>query len=164
MKRRRRSTQAGEFEDPLKDYTTPQFEDSMEQSLSEETVQALKTTPYSQVAPTTTVEETLRLMAQHDIASVLVTENDRLVGIFSERDVLNKVADRYDQLRNQPVRDIMTPNPVVVYETDSPAKAINLMAEGGFRHVPILDINDKVVGILGPRRITSYLRDHVLGE
>ena len=52
--------------------------------------------------------------------------------------------------------------PVVVYSTDVPAKAINLMTTSGFRHIPVLDVDDKLVGVLGPRRLTRYLNKHFL--
>ncbi len=161
MKRKRRSAQSGEFVDPLKDYSAPQYEDDLERTLGEETVLALKTKPFLTLDSATTVEQILRVMADEDIACVLVTEDDRLVGIFSERDVLYKVAERFEQIKNDPVKTVMTHNPVAVHETDSPAKAINLMAVGGFRHVPIVDVNDKVVGILGPRRVTAYLNKNI---
>jgi len=81
--------------------------------------------------------------------------------VFSERDVLNKIADCFEQVKDQPVSQFMTPQPVVVHESDSSAKALNLMAVGGFRHVPLLDLDDKVVGVIGPRRITNYLKDRL---
>ena len=49
---------------------------------------------------------------------------------------------------------------MAVRDTDSPAKAIAIMALGGFRHVPILNVDDNVVGIVGPRRINTYLHQY----
>ena len=161
MKRRRRNTQSGEYADPLKDYSSPEYEDQMERSLGEDTLEELDTTPFLTVDAQTSVEEVFRVMADRDISCVMVTEDDRLAGIFSERDVLIKVAERYDQIKQDPIRSVMTLNPVSVHDTDNPAKAINLMAVGGFRHVPIVDVDDKVVGILGPRRVTAYLCKHI---
>ena len=85
----------------------------------------------------------------------------RAVGIFSARDVLNKVAHD-PATRSKPITEFMTPDPRTVYTTDCPAKALNLMAVGGFRHIPVLDINDKVVGMLGPRRTTEFLQEHLI--
>jgi len=75
--------------------------------------------------------------------------------------VLTKVADEFESVNDGPVSKIMTPNPMAVYVTDSPGKAMNLMATMGIRHVPILDVDDKVVGILGPRRVTNFLKTHL---
>ena len=91
---------------------------------------------------------------------MMIVDNDRLVGIFTERDVLVKVADQWDDIQAKPISEVMTPNPVSVYGVEAPAKALNLMANGGFRHIPVLDEDDKVIGILGPQRTSDYLRDH----
>ena len=124
---------------------------------------SIQAKPFQIIDANQPVHDAMKVMGEKNIASVIVTENDRLVGIFSERDVLNKVAENYEKMKDQPVREVMTPNPVAVYEIDSPAKAMNQMAIGGFRHVPILDLDDKVVGVLGPRRVTAYVTKHVMG-
>ena len=159
-RRKRRTTQKGDFKDPLKNYDGPQHVDDLERSLIEGIVGDMKIQPFTAVAPQTSVQRTLEEMAQLTIACVLVVEDDRLLGIFSERDVLMKVADRYEQLKDRPISELMTPKPTYVHRTDSPAKAVNLMAVSGFRHVPIVNVDDKVVGVLGPRRVTTYLRNH----
>ena len=161
MRRKRRDIQEGEFNDPLKDYSEPSYEDEMERAVSEDRVDAIQIKPFVTLDANTTVEQTLRMMYEKNIAWVMITEDDRLAGIFSERDVLYKVADRFDELSCKPIREVMTPDPVFVYETDSPAKALNMMAVGGFRHVPILDLDEKIVGVLGPRRVTAYLCKHL---
>ncbi len=160
MRRKRRGPETGVFQDPLKNYDTPEYEDNLERSLMDGKVGSMKVTPFTAVTPDTTVEDVMRQMDQLGVACVLVVENERLKGIFSERDVLMKVADDFASLRKQPVSRFMTPNPAAVHRTDSPAKALNLMAVSGFRHVPILDIDDRVVGILGPRRITNFIEQH----
>ncbi len=160
MRRKRRSTQTGEFEDPLKDYSPRDYDDDMERALSEDSLTKLQTKPLLTLDAGTTLQQVLGTMAETNVACVMVTENDRLVGIFSERDVLYKVSDRYAQVKDKPIREVMTPNPVIAYETDTPAKALNFMAVGGFRHVPVLNVDDKVVGMLGPRRVTAYLYQH----
>jgi len=161
MRRKRKDAQEGEFSDPLKDYSEPSYEDDMERAVCEDRVDTVQIKPFVTLDADTTVQQTLRMMHEKNIAWVMITQNDRLAGIFSERDVLYKVADRFDQLKDKPIREVMTPDPVFVYETDSPAKALNMMAHGGFRHVPILDLDEKIVGVLGPRRVTAYLRKHL---
>jgi len=163
VRRKRRSTQQGEYEDPLKNYDSPTYADQTEQSLCEGQLADLQITPFITVDVNQTVQQTLAMMAQKDIAYLMVTEGDRLVGIFSERDVLCRVANCYNQIKDEPIRQVMTTKPVSVYETDSPAKALNLMAVGGFRHLPILNVDDKIVGVLGPRRVTAHLCKHFSG-
>ncbi len=153
------SADSGEFEDPLSNYDLPAYSDQMERELVEDTIQAVVTRPLITVPPTTPVGEALQIMVDRDVACLLITdEQEHLLGIFSERDVLLRVADRFEQVRQQRISDVMTANPTAVYETATPAQALNLMAEAGFRHIPILDMSDRVVGIIGPRRVTRYLQ------
>ena len=159
-KRKRRGVQPGEFEDPLSNYDGPEYADELERSLCEDSVTVVEHKPFSTVEASTKVADVLRQMADKDIACVLIEDDSRLVGIFSARDVLEKLCEQYEQVKDQPIRQVMTPRPVSIYEADPPAHALNLMAVGGFRHVPILDVDEKVVGVLGPRRIISYLESH----
>lgn len=159
-RRKRRGPQNGEFEDPLKDYSAPDYDDALEQSLIEGHISEMKIEPFATVLGDLTVGQTLAKMAELDIACVLVMRDERLLGVFSERDVLLKVADRFEQVKERPVAELMTPEPAFIRRTDSPAKAVNLMAVSGFRHVPIVNVDDHVVGVLGPRRVTAYLRSH----
>ncbi len=159
-KRRRRGPEEGEFQDPLKNYDEPDYADELERSLMEETVEQMNITPFKAVPPDEPIENVLKTMAELRIACVLVVENGKLTGILSERDVLMKLAENYDQMKHRPISDVMTANPAFVYRTDSPAKALNIMAVSGFRHVPIVDADNNVVGVLGPRRVSAYLRTH----
>lgn len=160
VRRKRRKPESGEFEDPLKDYTGPEPQDELERSLTQGKVRDMKIEPFATVTADATVEQVMGRMTELNVACIMICEDERLLGIFSERDVLMRVAEQYDAVRERPIRDFMTPEPAVVYRPDSPAKALNMMAGAGFRHVPILDVDDKVVGILGPRRVTTYLRRH----
>jgi len=74
------------------------------------------------------------------------------------------VALEYDQVKDRPVRDFMTTDPVYVYETDSSAAALTVMAVLVFRHVPVLDLDDNVVGIISPQRVTGFLREQFKSE
>lgn len=159
MRRKRRDIPDGEYSDPLKDYSPPQYADELERSLADDEIGTMKITPFDTISPDTTIGDAMAKMASMRIAALLVADGDRLAGIFTERDVLDKVAGHYDRLKDIPVSVVMTPDPVVAYTTEPPAKALNLMAIGGFRHVPVLDVDDKLVGVLGPRRVTAYLQE-----
>jgi CBS domain-containing protein len=86
----------------------------------------------------TTVGEVIRRMQAESLDCVLVTDDGRLVGIFTDRDAVLKVAGGKADMRTK-VGDLMTADPVVLRRDDPIAVAINKMAVGGFRHVPILD-------------------------
>jgi CBS domain-containing protein len=83
-----------------------------------------------------------------------------LVGVFSERDVLSKVVLEYDKVKDLPVSEVMTTEPIYVNETDSAVVALSVMALCGYRHVPVVDLNDNVVGIVSPQRVTEFLQKH----
>ncbi|MCC5830548.1 MAG: CBS domain-containing protein [Phycisphaeraceae bacterium] len=162
VRRRRRAAEPGEFSDPLQKFEGYQPADQLEEALFCRPVTDMQITPFRTFPPELPVREAVGIMAEEDFFCLLICEQDRkLIGLFTERDVLMKVADRLDELGDQPIRDFMTPDPRIIYETDTPAKALNLMAEGGFRHVPVLSIDDKVVGIIGPQRLARYLFTHM---
>jgi CBS domain-containing protein len=150
-----------EFRDPLANYDPRDYRDTLEQALAEETVVAIQSHPYTSVPADSTVEQAIHLLANRRVACALVEENGKLTGVFSDRDVLNKVALEYEAMKHRPVRDVMTVNPVYVYQSDSPAAALCVMAVMGHRHVPVLDRDHRIVGIVTPHRITDFLLGRV---
>ena len=90
------------------------------------------------VAPGDPVYLAIHLMQQRNMECVLVHEGSRLVGILTERDVLLKAAGDQVDLNAVAVREIMTPDPVVLQEEDTLAVALHKMSIGGFRHIPIV--------------------------
>lgn len=146
-----------EFVDPLSNYEPPVYLDVLEEALAEETVAALQTRPYAEISPEKTVYGALQALAGLKVASLLVVERGKLVGVFTERDALERVAARYHEVRSLPVREVMTTHPVVVYETDPVGAALSAIAVAGHRHVPVLDVKDRVVGVVSPRRLIAFL-------
>jgi CBS domain-containing protein len=125
--------------------------------LAEDTVAAISSRPYAEISPDKSVFHALQVLAGLSVASLMVVEKGRLVGVFTERDVLERVATRFAEVKNRPVRDVMTSNPIVVYETDPAGAAFSAIATAGYRHVPVLDLNEQVVGVVSPRRVFAYL-------
>ncbi|MCA9176514.1 MAG: CBS domain-containing protein [Planctomycetales bacterium] len=148
-----------EFQDPLEIYETT-YADALEEALAEKTVDQIQHSPYLAVPSTTTVRDAVKALAEHQVACLLVTENSQLVGLFSDRDVLDRVALEYDRLADEPISKVMTANPVYVHDTDSTAAALSVMAISGFRHVPVLDLNGELKGIVSPQRVTEFLTQH----
>ena len=150
-----------EFEDPLENYDAPSYDDPLEQALAEEPVTAIQTHPFAAIAPETTVDAALRKMAGDEIACLLVADGDnRLVGVFSDRDVMNKVALEYDDVKDRPVSEFMTGDPVYVFDTDTASAAICVMAVSGYRHVPVVALDGQLLGIISPQRVTHFLCEH----
>ena len=151
-------TDPEEFQDPLENYDPKSYGDALEQALAEETVAAIQHRPAATVTPDTAIADAIQRLTEIHAACLLIEEDGRLVGVFSDRDVLDKVALEYDELKGKPVSRVMTTNPVHVYDSDSAAAALAVMAVSGFRHVPVTDSNKCVVGIVSPHRVTSFLR------
>ncbi|HAI10149.1 MAG TPA: hypothetical protein DCM28_00480 [Phycisphaerales bacterium] len=158
MRRKRRKTTEASFSDPLSDYSPPEFDDDLEEALCDNDMTVMALTPMVTVNVETTVNKTMQILAEHGVACALVIDDEqKLHGVFTERDVLDKVAEQYHMVKDLPVRVVMTHEPMCVYAMDMPAKALNMMATGNFRHVPVLDFDDKLIGVLGPRRVTGFL-------
>ncbi|MCA9083564.1 MAG: CBS domain-containing protein [Planctomycetaceae bacterium] len=156
--------QKNTFQDPLENYDPPQYADPLEEALHERTVSSLQTTPITSVNAASTVGETMKLMAGHQIACVLVEEDGKLVGVFSDRDVLDRVALEFGEVSGRPVRDFMTPDPVYVLATDSLARVMVIMAGSGYRHVPVVDADRKPIGIVSPQRMASQLTEYLKSQ
>jgi CBS domain-containing protein len=121
-----------------------------------EVMHSNKQRPYH-ITPTATVQEAARLMEQHEISSLLViTDEDVLTGVITERDLRNFVA-RDESSSAHRVGEIMTPgNKIVkVQKTDDLEVALKLMKELRIRHVPV-EHNGSIVGILSQRDVTDW--------
>ena len=110
-----------------------------------------------EVNPSTTVREAIAKLRDVNQGCVVVVEDGRVVGVFTERDVLNNVTPRRDQMLDRPMADVMTNDPVVLGEDESVLVAINKMSIGGFRHIPVVDENRGLRGILSGRDILEYV-------
>lgn len=150
----------GEFQDPLENYEPRQFGDSLEEALAEKTVTEIQARPYTSVPSDTTVEAAMQKLLGEDIACLMIEEDGKLVGIFGDRDVLDKVAFEFDSVKDRPVKEVMTADPVYVYETESAAAALSVMAVSGFRHVPVVSLDESILGIISPQRVTKFLHEH----
>ncbi|GAB4135335.1 MAG: hypothetical protein Tsb009_01460 [Planctomycetaceae bacterium] len=157
-------SQFDEFSDPLENYEPPQFSDPLEQALDEEPVAAIQSQPYTAIPADTTVAETLQKLVGDQIACLMIEDKGKLVGLVSDRDILDKVALEYDEVKDRPVSEIMTTDPIYVRDSDSSAAALCVMAVSGYRHVPVVDLEENIVGIISPQRVTQFLRSHFNGD
>ena len=100
------------------------------------------------------VEEAITRMQRDGIDCLLVTEGGKLVGIFTDRDAILKVAGTGDGART--MAEVMTRDPVILRSGDPVAVAIHKMAVGGFRHVPIVK-GGVPVGVVSARDVFRHL-------
>jgi CBS domain-containing protein len=103
------------------------------------------------------VGEVLELMVAKGIGCVLVVEDGKLLGIFSERDALLKLNVEAPQLAAQPVSAFMTANPQTLKSSAKIAFAVHNMVLGGYRHIPIVDDEGHATSLISARDILRYL-------
>jgi len=94
------------------------------------------------------VLEAIRLMAEKGVGAVLVIDDDRLSGILSERDYARKVILENRSSSGTRVDDIMTQNAITTTCDNTVAECMALMTDNDFRHLPVVDNDDQVVGML----------------
>ena len=115
-------------------------------------------TPLVTVHPETTVMEAVRTMDRESIGAVAVTEGSVLVGMFSERDLMLRVVSEKRNPEHSHIRDVMTA-PVETIRRDSTSDdALKLMLEKHIRHLPIVDRDGTLCGMISMR---SLLHDKV---
>ncbi len=104
------------------------------------------------------VGRAIALMIQHRIGCVpVVDDQGKLVGIFTERDALNRVGAKAAEVAESPLSEFMTATPLTLPATAKIAFAVHRMDLGGFRHVPIVDAEKRPQHVVSARDILQYL-------
>lgn len=111
------------------------------------------------VAPSIMVYEAIEMMCEKNIGGLLIVEEDRLVGIFTERDYARKLILKGRSSKDTPIRDLMTSNLVTVTPDTTIDDCMRVMVGRKIRHLPVLE-NDELVGLIS---IGDVVR-HVIEE
>jgi len=112
-----------------------------------------------------TVEDAIRVMMDKDVGAVAVIDEHGVVaGMFTERDVLAKFALSGRPANETPVREMMSPMVEMAIEETTAAEAFKVMLERHYRHLPVVDDDGKVLGILSIRNILEARIDDLLAE
>ena len=142
---------------PLTEFHLPVPATPVERALLSDRVALFQGRKPLYVSPTMPVREVLRLLVDNKVGCVLVLQDEKLVGIFTERDVLLKIGERAVTLGDRPVSDFMTPSVQTLPPTAKIAFAVHRMDLGGYRHVPIEGGDGRPAGIFSVRDILMYL-------
>lgn len=147
-----------EFDDAYED--EPNEYEREEQELGEAilgaTIRDLEPRPAAMVKPTVSIREAIQVMLDRNLGAVLVEHEGRAVGIFTERDVLRRVI-RTGIDQDRPVEEVMTPDPETLSLDDGIAFALNRMAVGGYRNLPIVDEAGQPLAVLSQREVVAYI-------
>ena len=115
------------------------------------------------VSQETSLAGAIAELRKHNVGALLVTDaGGALIGIFTERDVLYKVAGRVRDLSAVRVSEVMTPNPTTLRATASIAHALHLMALHGFRHIPIVDDAGRPNGLTSFRGMVQFIGTNIV--
>jgi len=129
---------------------------SLKQELEIEQVRHLALNGYCLVQSGATVRQTLERMRAEGGAAALIMRDAALIGIFTERDVMRRVAVSPETL-DTPVDDVMTVRPITVLPDTSAADALWLMDDHHFRNLPVIDRQGRVLGDMTYAAIIQYL-------
>lgn len=116
------------------------------------------------VTSDTTVLEAIHKMVETRVGAVSIVENDELVGIFTERDVMTKVATKGLPLDTTKLSDVMTTRPQVASREMNPSEALSIMVEKHVRHLPIVGEGMRLEGMLSVRHLLQRMVEDLSQE
>jgi len=128
-------------------------------NLRVDSVSRLEPTPPHRIEADKLVKDAVNIMRTEGIGCLLVCQNGKLVGVFTERDLMCRVLGVGKAL-TLTIGEVMTPTPVTVSAKDSIRVAIRKMQHGGYRHLPVVDEENRPTGVLSVKRIVHYLAEH----
>jgi CBS domain-containing protein len=148
-----------EFDDEYSESLETEFR-NLQGALLDDTVRLLVPSQPLRFTPEHSVARAIEAMVQNRRAAVVVVDDtDRLIGIFTERDVLTRVLGSGRVARDTLLRDVMTPDPESLRSDDRICHAINRMHTGGFRSVPIVDEAHRPIGIITVNDVVRWLAE-----
>ena len=120
-------------------------------------VSEIMSTTLTTIEPESTLGEAATIMGERKVGSVLVCEDDQLVGILTERDIVRALSSEHDAPM-RPVAEWMTKGPQTTRPDADVRDALRTMVDGGFRHLPVLDA-DRTVGMVSIRDVAGSMAD-----
>jgi CBS domain-containing protein len=126
-------------------------------------VKDLMTSDLTTVAPETSVSEAAERMAREDIGPLPVVEDDRLVGIVTDRDLVVRVLAEGRDPRSTTVREVASEDPVTVSADDDLVTTLELLAKHQVRRVPVVD-GDRLVGIVAQADVAREVSSPWVGD
>ena len=111
-----------------------------------------------------TLKDAVDVMGKFNIGSIIVmSEKIELKGIFTERDILNKVIGKEVDL-DSPICLFMTPHPKTLKKDNTVLEAMDLMHSKNFRHIPIVDDEDRPIGIISIKDVMNFIYENTVNE
>ncbi|MBC8256841.1 MAG: CBS domain-containing protein [Candidatus Marinimicrobia bacterium] len=111
-----------------------------------------------------TLREVIDNLQRYHIGCVLLERDDKISGIFTERDIVQNIVGNRHNLEEARIIDFMTKSPDTLHRDDPIAFALNKMISGGFRHIPIVDVKNKPTGVIAMQDIINHLGDYFFDD
>ena len=132
---------------------------NVERDLQRVKIAHLDLSDFATVTTGTTVAQVLQIMRQKRLSAVLILRCERLVGIFTERDVLTRVADDPASWE-RPVDEYMTGDPKTASPDESVGQVLRFMNAGHYRNMPVIEDDGRPLGNLTHHALIRFLTDH----
>lgn len=116
------------------------------------------------VTPETPVSEAAELMASEDVGSLPILEGDKLTGVVTDRDIVIRAVAKKKDPQGMPVRDVASRNLVTVRPDDDLSEALKLMASNQVRRLPVVDEEDRLVGVVAQADVAREGKEKDVGQ
>lgn len=133
--------------------------EKLKKLLKHEKIQSLKQRSPLFIKGGTPIKEVIAQMQERKRGCAIIMKGKKLVGIFTERDLLNRVLDRGLKLTT-PIDEVMTLNPIYLKTTSSIANIVKIMSQKGYRHIILVDEKENIQGFVSVRDVIDYLAEH----
>ncbi len=111
-----------------------------------------------------TVEAAVKRMSEKNYGALVVTDNGKLAGIFTERDVLRRVVANDLNIKKTKLKDVMSTDLKTAGTDDLISDSLRRMSQGRFRHLPVVDDSDKVIGMLSQGDFVAFTMSDIVGR
>ena len=116
------------------------------------------------VTPETLVSDAAQLMESEDVGSLPILEGDELAGVITDRDIVVRAIAKGKDPRGMPVREIASDELITVRADDDLTEALQLMASRQVRRLPVVDENNRLVGVLAQADVAATAKEKSVGE
>ena len=128
-------------------------------------ISTLNAPPAVKISESTSIRDAILTLKSNKIGCLVITDHTgKLTGIFSERDVVLKICESNIDTAKTPITSVMTRDPIAEPPDTTIAFALNLMSQGGFRHIPIIDNERCPIAVLSVKNIVDHLVEAMTNE